>query len=689
MLDRRHPFLALLPFLTALVAQRAHAQSWRHVSLGEQREIAVWQDPNDSGHQRVWVAEDGGRVRFGERLNGSTTWTHQNTPTAVRGPLLDIFMMPNGLRGAACGTDGRIITTINGGTTWTLRPQAMEYNTNDPALLWGIHAFTTGLTLLAGVRTLSFSTDGASTWTRVTIVPGSHYVFGTYYSFDFITNTDGSPRHGIVTVKPAHILYTQNGTHWSQASMFDLTGAAATFPVDYELWDAHFEPNPANPDAAQGYCAGGGNPTRLFRTNDSGRTWHEEPTSGNPTNIPYAVAAWSTQDAIACGYGGMILRRQMTAGGPSWSSIVPSGPAGSCDLSGRFSAPLIGADATPTGMTWVVGSFGFLQHADLSTGASLVQDTPQNWAMWRMTSLAFYNEQSGYVASQIAIGKTSDGGVTWGTAACTQNLTTLSDIALDANGTSGVAVGIAEGSSLGSPGSLNPSAWSLQGGAWQKSTLRGEALNAVAAGQGYFLAAGGNGKIWLTNDGGMSFTHIASPDTATLLGSPNLSDVSVFGPTHAIAVGTEGGIGVCYETTNLVTWNRVPITGSTASLNALAVRIHGTTLRIVAVGATGTVLTGDITGLASFNPVPPSTAHDLRSVAMPAGAPDVFVGGNYGVMFRFDGVTWQDLPSRTSKDIRGLWFRDANYGYAATCSGQATSDTALGSVASSCFIGWR
>jgi hypothetical protein len=86
-----------------------------------------------------------------------------------------------------------------------------------------------------------------------------------------------------------------------------------------------------------------------------------------------------------------------------------------------------------------------------------------------------------------------------------------------------------------------------------------------------------------------------------------------------------------------------------------------------------------------------ASSNVLHAVALPAASGDAFVGGNYGTMLRFDGTTstWAASPARTSKDVRGFWFADGAPGYAACASGPNTSGTALGSVANSCFIGWR
>jgi photosystem II stability/assembly factor-like uncharacterized protein len=679
-----HSHRPVLLLLTSLCATLP-AQTWNHVSLGEIREVFTWQG-QDPTQQKIWMAEDGGRVRFGDRQNGTTTWVQQSTPKTVRGPLLDIFFLDGGLRGVACGTDGRVIATINGGTTWVELPQVQINST--PALLWGTYFFDSSFGVLAGDKVLHFTTNAGQSWSPVSVVPqgGGHYQFVLYYSFDFIKNGDGTPRHGVVTAKPAAILYTQNATQWTHATILDVNGMPATFPSDYELWDVQFEPNPANPDAAVGYCAGGGNPTRLFRTTDSGRTWREESSTGSPTNIPYGVAVWSANGALACGYGGMILLR--TAAG--WAPFAPAGGAAPCNLAGNFTAPLIGVDATPTGEVWVGGSFGYVRRGNFSVAApTLTQDTVQNAAMWRLTSTAFRNDQDGYVGSQAGIGKTSNGGVTWSNDHCTINKTWILDVALD-GGTGGVAVGTANGSNL--------AAYFLRAdGTWGDSNVSGLDLHAVAWVRGTtFVTVGSSGTALRSLDGGATFTSAGTPDDPNLPGLPTLNDIAVVSTSVAFVVGSENGQAVAYVTSNLnvaapgvPTWSPVPVAGGISALHAAAARVTGTLTEVFAVGAAGAVVAWNGSSFATVPGAHLATSNRLLAAALPTGSTQVFLGGDYGTVLRFDGTQWSNAPSRTSKDVRGFWFRDGSFGFAACASGIDTSDTAKGSVASSCFIGWR
>lgn len=674
-------------------AARGQSPDWEHVALGELREVCVIEDGSD---RLIWTAEDGGRIRHGVFSSGATTWTMQTTPDAVRQRLLDVFFLPDATHGFACGADGVVLSTDDGGSTWTQLPVVNEHGTSTPALLWGVHFFDPNFGLLAGEKVLHYTTDGGSTWTRVTVnTGGGHYSLVEYYAYDFVLDGSGNPAHGAVVVDPPAILHTTDALLWTPATILDLNGNPATFASGFELWDVSFATDAADPDDAFGVAVGGlqANGSRVFVTHDGGLNWQEEAVIGSPpaTVALYGCFAWDGGNAVAAGYAATILRRDPTAVPPEWNSVHGNGTPQICVPNGGFSAPLVGVDGTDGGDLWISGSFGYLGRftAPSSPTASIspTHDTAQDRGMWRAGTTAWRDASTGYIGSQGGIVKSTNGGVDWTMDACTQNVTTCNDIALGASDR-GVFVGTPKTSS-------DPSAWYLDGsGTWQASALTAVSLTSVQwlSGSTYYATQANTGAIHVSTDHGATFNAAGTCDDSGLSGTPALYELTLYSSAIAFACGSEAGQGVVYATSTLntstPTWTRVAATDPGTTLYAIASRGTLPTIEAVAVGEEGVVLQY-IRTLNSFQPV--TAVHRaadeyLFAVALPAGSIETFIGGFRGRLRHFDGTTWSEMKCETSKAIQDLWFDGPSLGYAAAADGTLTGNGSLGIIGDGCVV---
>lgn len=680
--------------LAASASTSSLAADWTHVALGEIREVCVIEDGSD---QRIWTAEDGGRVRHGVHASGATTWSMQTTPDAVRQRLLDVFFLSDASHGFACGADGVVISTNDGGANWTQLPVVPEHGTSTPSLLWGVHFFDPNFGVLAGEKVLHYTVDGGSTWTRVNVSTGAgHYTLVEYYAYDFVIDGSGNPARGAVVADPPAILHTSDAINWAPAGIFDLNGNAATFVPGFELWDVSFATDAADPDDAFGVATGGiqGRTPRVFVTNDGGRNWQEEAVVGSAKVPLYGCFAWDGGNAVAVGYGATIVRRDPTVSPPIWNSVHGNGTPQICTPNGGFSAPLIGVDGTSGGDLWFGGTFGYLGRctAPASPTASIspTHDTLQDRGLWRTGTTAWRDASIGYIGSQGGIVKTVNGGVDWTMDNCTWNVTTCGDIALGASG---------RGLFVGTPKSASdPSAWYLDGsGLWQQSSITGVTLTSCQwlSGGTYYATQETTGAIHVSTDHGATFSSAGICDDSGLAGTPVLFELTLVSSAIAFACGSEAGQGVVYATSTLntatPTWTRIATTDPGPELRAIASRGTFPMIEAVAVGNEGVVLEF-VRNLNSFEPVTAihrAADEYLFAVALPAGSNEAFVAGYRGRMRHFDGTNWHDRKCETSKAIQDFWFDGSTLGYAAASDGPLTADGSLGIIADGCLIRWQ
>lgn len=655
---------------------------------GDLREVFVWQDPSDSSHERAWVAEDGGRIRYFDSLAG--TWVFQDVPTST--VLLDIFFLSSGTgageTGWAVGKGGVVLRTDDHGNTWT--QIATEYEPGgDPGTLWGIFFRNQTEGWLAADHFLRHSTDGGVTWTATTNIIGTGGcplvpADLEYYSLDFI-EVGGSLR-GICGAEPGVILTTSDGNTWAPARC-DLGD-------EFEVWDVSFEPNPASVATARVYACGGPGATlgEIYTSSNGGTTWTQD---AGVTNILYGIEALPSGGGVACGYGGAIFKR--ISG--TWTDVSNyGGPL-------HFTAPLGGVDSDGSGNVWVVGSFGHLRKSTSGGDAGTwADDIPyMQLRMNRLRAVHFVDDDTGWIAGQIQfIAKTDDGGCSFtvqhggiGSGAPAYNFTGLAF----SSSSVGVAVGVGGSILYTTDGGTN----------WNAPTTPppfGNYSEVAWNGGSLFYVVGSGGIVARSANNGQTWTPVSPPS-----GSPNLSAITFLSATSGFVVGDLGGTGKAYRLQNATTtpsWVDVSPTFALTSRPLSGVALRGVlpSVEVYAVGSQGVVLkwkrSADkfetVPGVyevdGSGNPTVQLTHEDNLCVALPIGATTIFVGtlnqdefpSDEGKVLYFDGTSWSAIKCQTTKGIQDFSFPQPGLGYGA---GHANTAQATGNFGDSSIVLFR
>lgn len=421
--------------------------------------------------RRIWVVGDGGQIRHSA---ASAPFQLQATPAGATQTLLDVFFLPDGATGWACGVGGRLLTTTNSGQTWSYLngpPQSpIQSQCGGPAVLWRARFLNAQAGFVCGLRTFRYTAAGgdlASEWLPVELYEDatlqtqlSEAAF-EFYGLELLGTAGNwvgvcigqrwgghNPCKG--SAEPGVVFYTDSanpasagGRKWWITTRLDGIDPAHQGVAIEDPWDIEFEPNPADIRNAVGYMAGGtgvGNGA-IYRTTTSGRSFTLEAGSpGNPVNTMYGVAALTNGRAVACGYGGQIHSRNAATG--VWNPEFP----------GTFTGPLgdvhgIGGDGDDC---LVVGSWGFVR-VSFNAAAPWTSLNPAsasaNTELHRLEDVAFRDDLNGVaVGAKQAIIVTTDGGCTWqpksGDLLNPQVIGAFQGVALGTAG-EGVAVGIA------------------------------------------------------------------------------------------------------------------------------------------------------------------------------------------------------------------------------------------------------
>lgn len=162
--------------LGTVLASSDHGATWRSESTGED---ATWNDVAFVG-DRGWMVGEFGRIRLS--TDGGATWM------SVTGPIkssLNAVAFRDERNGVAAGTGGAIVTTADGGVTWTLAQRVTEQHIFD--VLWdGARWLLTGDKglLLASGADARFWTDvsgsSGSSWHSQIDGRDGRYVLGGY-----------------------------------------------------------------------------------------------------------------------------------------------------------------------------------------------------------------------------------------------------------------------------------------------------------------------------------------------------------------------------------------------------------------------------------------------------------------------------------------------------------------------------
>jgi photosystem II stability/assembly factor-like uncharacterized protein len=612
----------------------------------------------------------------------SSGWVPQPVPAAVDQALLDVFFLDD-LEGWAVGFDGNVIHTVNGGSSWSLLPKVyVDPGMTEPAVLWGVYFLDASSGFLAGEDVLRYTVDGGQHWQDAVLNPPGP--FDEYYAFDFIV--EGAAIRGVVTAEPGKALYTNDGITWTQARLRDPSGQPTTLALDFEPWDVQFTPGQTSIATAEGFFVGGlfNGGGRIFRTNDGGVTWQEEPPA-TPFELGtmYGLTVWAGGEAVTVGYGGQINKRDPNT--RTWNDHGPAGPLQPCNLNGPFTAPIVGLDGDDQGNNlWAVGSFGYLRKST-DGGISFQPEITNGGAIWRLSDTYFSSATEGWICGQMSIAHTLDGAETFAGELCgaggggglTLNLTGIDFSATGA----GVAVGSsapnAYARAAGPPASWIPAAgMPVTSGLNDVRWLSGSTFYAVGA-QGVLLRSTDDGAHWTQLTG--------APDDPSLPGQPVLNGLTFLSPANAFVVGREGGVGKAYRVQSIGTssplwFDTSPAVASDAGPDLRSVDARGvlSNPEVYAVGEGGAFLKWH-RNLDRFEPESTNLSlPDMSAVIAVDNGTDIFLGGFEGALYHYDGGgVLTKIKSETNNQIRAFAFVDPSHGFAVSSLGQIIGDSAV------------
>lgn len=386
-----------------------------------------------AGVEHTWVVGDGGFIRH--RV-GNGPFEIQGTPPDARFSLHDIFFLPDGSKGWACGNGGRVLETSDLGATWSLLPMTLPNCGGDPATIWRVRFLDALHGFVCGLGMFCVTTDGGQSWAPVTVNGGSAgrlemysmEVLGTVNDFVAVAaGQEWSGAHCAPSGTPGTAKIFRLAGNGTAAVIGDWTSTLVTMPVGMEIcedpWDLEFEPNPASIHGATGWLCGGTGTAEgmILKTTDSGANWDYEyggPNSG--FNTCYGIAVRNATEVVAVGYGGVVQWRDPSAvwrsrkfkyTDPSNVTTFFTGPLGDATWT---------AGANPTCV--ITGSWGFLrQRSDFSLPtplagtwtdlqpASALSKPDQD----RYFDVAFRDDLNGLLVGQLGdLVTTADGGCT-------------------------------------------------------------------------------------------------------------------------------------------------------------------------------------------------------------------------------------------------------------------------------------
>ncbi len=641
-------------------------QTWSPVSLEDEFDEETWVElrgvfVRDLDHG--WCVGDGGVVLVIVPGTFGQTWRYANESDRVTdmrdlplpcgqnlASLYNIFMLPDNLSGFACGLDGALERTFDGGTTWIPAANPPIGCSDDPEDFYDIHFFADSSPLAP-------------------------------YSVGILTS-----EHGVIwrTV--------DFGNTWS---LLDLDASATLCPQilshhNLELWAVDF----VNPllSTSPGWLVGGRNTsngyafyTEAFRTGGAFGAWSQtkcydflDPAGqGMPIcglSTLYAVAALSATSpmAVTGGYEANVFDwRPSTAdfdpcactataptyctpGSPMWVQWLA--PAVSC----AEKPPIFGAARISDLVACLVGSFGrilLVVNGILSDKATTV--------FTRLADAAFTSATTGVVTGQgWAIKRTTDAGLTWNDVdinwLCSQTTKGLG-IAMSSAGNKGVMVGtggfIAYGTNSGQTWTRvqsppPPVTADLNAVEFTQVTVGGCAAQETA------FAVSSQGEVVVSHDFGQSWSLVSDPDPGT---------DALYGVSFATScVGYVCGLNakVFRTTDGGQTWAAVPVVGSTPGDLFYDVTTWGDGTQAIMVGQNGGVYEKSGTRFVKQTlPFNPSVTALLRDVEILNSGTNVRICGDYGVVLFRDSGTWTKVRSQTTWPLVKLDFQSPTHGF--------------------------
>ncbi|MEI7726670.1 MAG: YCF48-related protein [Bacteroidota bacterium] len=567
-------------------------------------------------------------------------WFWQNPKPQGNTLLSTCFINEN--EGWACGSNGTIIHTVNGGNTWTTQCSNILANLNtvffiDPMNGWIVGSYPNSWELILK------TTDGGNTW-------------------DIVLNAANNT--------PLRDIWFMNaGNGWAVGG----SGEVKYSTDGGSTWWNKYIPNAQNQDLGsvffQDNLAGWivGTHGTILKTQDGGSTWTAVPA---PDTKSYNGICFSTPlQGTICGDSGIILFTQN--GGLTWSEKV-SGTAGRL-VKVSFASPdtglITGAVTLRTvdaGNSWQIvnstngfisGSFpgpntayggGYNGHLVKSTDAGVTWfelSSGTNTGQFR--DACFVDEHTGWLLENgNIILFTSDGGDTW-SGIDTTNV--FSDAFVFTDPLHGWASGINQIENTADGGHT----WNLQFlDPGHSLFLRDICFTDISHGW-----AAGTDTVLRTINGGASWEKVPmGPVTPYALFFIDQNTGWIVGEAGKIMKSTDGG----------VTWAIKP-GGTTAELHDVTFSDphHGWAVGHVWTGGYTSVVLRTSDGGESWEYQELPGGQWLYSVTFPDSL-NGWISGSYGHIFHTQngGITWEQQANLTSNYLFTIDFVNANTGWA-------------------------
>lgn len=512
--------------------------------------------------------------------------------------------------GWAVGNSGVILKTFDGGANWSFLngggPAGATPNDGGTYRDWRGVSFPSATTgwIVGTQGTAKKTTDGGSSWATQTVSAASTLrAVAAYDSQHAIIVGDASG--GSATIRS-----TSDGTTWSTgATTVNVSLRGVAMPTPTLAWAV-------------------GDAGTMLRSADGGQSWVA---TTPPTAQGLNAVAFARGTAIGYAVGnanGAALTAFKTTDGVSWRAL--SLPAIGQDLL-AVACDSTGAHVNVTGLNGTV-----LRSDD--GGVTWRSETPQRIGTAAIRTVALPTADRVNLGADFgAMPFSRDRGAHW--MGDRQKAPRTINAVVTAGGTS---------YAVGSGGVFMRS--TDNGVTWAGKTL-GSALN--LRGVAFYSATGGavvgdGGVIMTTTDGGITWTTRASGTTASF------NAVAFFNATYGAAVGNGGLVRTTSDAG--LTWVVPNNVQTTANLYDVAFGPAATQNDVWAVGAGGTILTPNASGLTKVWQVKVSgVTSTLRSVSA-VDANNVMAVGDFGTALRSTngGTAWLPMTSAigTSENLR-------------------------------------
>lgn len=308
-------------------------------------------------------------------VDGGVSWSAVANPSTVE--LVSLAWM-DGTTLSAVGASGQALRSLDGGSTWTLRPVVGSFEAVDQFWKNPSDGF------VLGDSQCRRTTDGGATWNNVAGINGTFFFSGD------IAFTDAS--NGWIAVDFTTWRTTNGGASW-----FQKHGTFGQAPI-YQQEGYFF-------DASHRLMTTGAEGSEIWETFDDGLHWTQRYLNQESVGFS-AITRLPSGALVVVGSGGQCLR---SPDGVAWT-----------DLTGRpnqLFIPLETYAHVPGGRTFAGGwKNALLESQDGGLSYTVAADNPEFALIW---DIDFANSQIGLIggsvqpATQSAVARTSDGGLTW------------------------------------------------------------------------------------------------------------------------------------------------------------------------------------------------------------------------------------------------------------------------------------